>query len=219
MNFDDANLMRQTDESRQLIDRFLELGQQGTVGVKQDVSAALFQIADHARQRLDHHRLSDAVQYNSSDARNLVDDAGEELPTHVGRRLEILKGARASLTQQIAAIGGLEVEADRLLLRARPALVADGFEVAAWIGVSASAGCHVDLRALWHRRTSGRCRRARLGQDRHRYTSRRGRIWPFSDLTIKGARFPGSRRAMSSGETLDGTHETASKLLLIGAPL
>ena len=48
---------------------------------------------------------------------HLVDDLREQLPAHVGRRLELLVGARAGRAQQIAAVGRLEIEADRRRLR------------------------------------------------------------------------------------------------------
>ena len=49
------------------------------------------------------------------DARNLgvlIDDAGKQLPRHVRLGLQLFKGARAGGTQQVAAIGRLQIEAD-----------------------------------------------------------------------------------------------------------
>src|SRR5262249_54950459 len=45
---------------------------------------------------------------------NLIDDRDEQLPAHVGGRLELGVGARAGGAQEIAAIGGLEIDANRL---------------------------------------------------------------------------------------------------------
>ena len=63
--------------------------------------------------------------------RNLIDDRGEQLPAHVGRRLELLIGARTGGAEQIAAVGGLQIEADRLVLR-HIAVGPDAFEIAPW---------------------------------------------------------------------------------------
>ena len=92
-------------------------GEHGAVGVEQHVGAAVLQVADHARQVLHQHRLADAVQDHARDVGHLVDDAREQLPAHVGLRLEVRVGARAGGAQQVAAVGGLQVEADRI---ARP---------------------------------------------------------------------------------------------------
>ena len=37
---------------------------------------------------LHQHRLADAVQHHAGDVGHLIDDAREQLPAHVGRRLE-----------------------------------------------------------------------------------------------------------------------------------
>ena len=66
-----------------------------------------------SRQVLHQHRLADAVQHDAGDVRNLIDDAGEQLPAHIGRRLQFLERARAGLAQQVAAVGDLQIEADR----------------------------------------------------------------------------------------------------------
>jgi hypothetical protein len=73
------------------------------------------------------------VQYDPPYARKLVDDPREQLPAHVGGRLQIFKGARAGFAQQIAAIGRLDIETDRFLLGNLAACVADGFEIAPWV--------------------------------------------------------------------------------------
>ncbi len=59
------------------------LGEQGAVGVEEDVDIAIFEIADHLRQVFDEHRFADSVKYGALEARGLVDDAGEEFPGHV----------------------------------------------------------------------------------------------------------------------------------------
>ena len=46
----------------------------------------------------------------------LIDQRGEELPRHVGLGLELLVGAGAGGAEEIAAVGGFEVEADGLVL-------------------------------------------------------------------------------------------------------
>src|SRR5215475_7671068 len=66
----------------------------GTVGVEEHVGAACLEIANHARQRLHEHGLTDAVQDHAGNVRYLVDDAREELPAHVSGRLEIGVGTR-----------------------------------------------------------------------------------------------------------------------------
>src|SRR6202034_2441216 len=65
------------------------------VGVEQNIGAAIFQIAHHARQMLDQHGLADAVQHGALQVRYLIDNRGKQLPAHIGRRLELLIGARA----------------------------------------------------------------------------------------------------------------------------
>ena len=59
------------------------------------------------------HRLADAVQHDAADIRYLIDDAGEQRPAHVGGRFQFLEGARAGLAQQVAAVGDLQIQADR----------------------------------------------------------------------------------------------------------
>src|SRR5690242_21856710 len=49
--------------------------------------------------------------------RNLIDDRGEQLPTHIGRGFKLLVGARTRRAQQIAAVGRFQIEANRILLR------------------------------------------------------------------------------------------------------
>ena len=55
---------------------------------------------------------------------------GEQLPAHVGRRLELGIGARAGRAQEIAAVGGLEIDADRQPLRLLAAPGIDALEIA-----------------------------------------------------------------------------------------
>ena len=86
--------------------------QHRAVGVEEHVGAALLQIAHHARQLLHQHRLADAVQHDARDVGHLVDDAGEQLPAQVRLGLEVGIGARAGGAEQIAAVGGLQVEAN-----------------------------------------------------------------------------------------------------------
>ena len=86
------------------------------VGIEQNIGAAILQVPHHARQMLDQHRLADAMQHGALQLRNLIDDRGEQFPAHVGGRLELLIGARASRAQEIAAVGRLQIKADRLVL-------------------------------------------------------------------------------------------------------
>src|SRR5579864_6430687 len=48
--------------------------------------------------------------------RDLVDDRGEQRPAHVGGRLQLRVGARTGRAEKIAAVGRLQIEADRLVL-------------------------------------------------------------------------------------------------------
>src|SRR5262249_15532250 len=59
------------------------------------------------------HRFADTMQHRAFDVGQLVDDLAKQIPAHVGWRLELLIGARAGRAQKIAAICGLEVDADR----------------------------------------------------------------------------------------------------------
>ncbi len=93
--------------------------ERGAVGVEQHVDAALLQVAHPARQIPHQHRLADAVQHHARDVGHLADDAGEQLPAHVRLRLQIGVGARAGGAEQVAAVGGLQVEADRIGRRRR----------------------------------------------------------------------------------------------------
>jgi hypothetical protein len=138
------------------------LGQQSAVGVEQHVGAAVFQIAHHAGQRLDHHRLADAMQNDARYVRKLVDDTSEQLPAHIGGRLEIFEGARAGFAQQIAAIGRLDVKANRLLLGNLAARVADGFEIAPRVGSRLRSHWHAVLLTFCWKQFAGRYRRRRV---------------------------------------------------------
>ena len=89
----------------------------GAVGIEQNVGAAILQVAHHLRQVLHQHRLADAMHHRAFEMRDLVDDRGEQRPAHVGRRLELGIGARTGRAQEIAAVGGLEIDADRQPLR------------------------------------------------------------------------------------------------------
>ncbi len=109
------------------------LVEHGAVGIEQHVGAALLEIAHHAREALDQHRLADAVQDRALEVGNLIDDRGEQLPAHVGGRLELLVGARARRAQQVAAVGRLQIDTDRKPFRAIGARLADALEIAAGI--------------------------------------------------------------------------------------
>jgi hypothetical protein len=63
-------------------------GQQRAVGVEQHIGAAVLEVADLARQVLHQHRLADAVQHHPGDVGHLVDDARDQLPARVRRRLQ-----------------------------------------------------------------------------------------------------------------------------------
>ncbi len=102
----------------------------GAVGVEQHVGAAILQIAHHLRQVLHQHRLADAVQHRAFELRDLVDDGREQRPAHVRRRLELGIGARAGRAQEIAAVGRLEIDADRQPFRLLAAPGIDALEIA-----------------------------------------------------------------------------------------
>ena len=59
------------------------LGEQGSIGVEEDVDGAVFEITDHLGQVFDEHWLADSVEHRALEAGGLVDDAGEEFPGHV----------------------------------------------------------------------------------------------------------------------------------------
>ena len=93
--------------------------QQRAVGVKQDVGAAVLEIAHHPGKVLHQHGLADAMQHRTLGLRNLIHDAGEQIPAHVGRRLQVGVGARAGRAKQVAAVRGLKIQADRRTLGSR----------------------------------------------------------------------------------------------------
>ena len=68
------------------------------------------------------------MQDDAIDVRQLIDNAGEQFPAHVGRRLELLVGAGTGGAQQVAPIGCLEIKANRLLGGIGP-LCANFFEI------------------------------------------------------------------------------------------
>jgi hypothetical protein len=105
--------------------------EQRAVGVEQHIDATILEVTDHPRQVFDHHRLADAMEDRARQTRQLIDDRGEQLPAHIGGRFERLESARTGFAQQIAAIGDLEVDADRRRLGNARSLLADGLEIAA----------------------------------------------------------------------------------------
>ena len=119
-------------------------GQHGAVGVEQHVGAARLEVADHARQLFHEHRLAHPVQHHAGDVGHLVDDAREQLPAHVRLRLEVGIGARAGGAEQVAAVGRLQVEADRIVHRHGRARVGDAVVVAARIDGRAGGGVRLD---------------------------------------------------------------------------
>jgi hypothetical protein len=74
-----------------------------------------------------------AVHNDARDIGDLVDDPGKQLPAHVGWRLELLERARAGLAEQVAAIGNLEIEANRRLFGDARAIGSDLLEVSTWV--------------------------------------------------------------------------------------
>ena len=115
-------------------------GEDGAVGVEQHVGATRLEIAHHAGQLFDQHGLAHAMQNNASDVWHLVDDAGEQLPAHVGLGLEIGIGARTSGAEQVAAVGGFQIQAHRLAGGRRSDGVVDGIVVAAWVNQRRASG-------------------------------------------------------------------------------
>ena len=114
------------------------LVEHGAVGIEQHIGAAILEVAHHARQIFHQHGFADAVQYRAMQARNLIDDRGEQLPAHVGRRLELRVGARAGRAQKIAAVGRFQIKADRLML-GHVAAGIDALEVA--LGIDSPLCC------------------------------------------------------------------------------
>ena len=106
-------------------------GEQRSVGVEEDVDVAVLEILDALGEVFDQHGLADAVEDDARNIRILVDERGEELPRHVGLGLELLVGAGAGGAEEIAAVGGLEVEADGLVLGDGVQLLFGLLEVAA----------------------------------------------------------------------------------------
>jgi len=89
------------------------LAEDRSIGVEQDVNAAILEVPDHSRQVCDQHWFADAMQDCPRKAGDLVDNRREEVPAHVGWRLELLVGARASGAQEIAAVCHFQIKADR----------------------------------------------------------------------------------------------------------
>jgi hypothetical protein len=87
-------------------------GQKRTVSIEQHADAPLLKVADHTRQFAHQHRIANAVQRHPPDIGHLRDDRCEEVPANISRRFQRLEGPRASLGQQVAAIGHLQIEAD-----------------------------------------------------------------------------------------------------------
>ena len=119
------------------------LVQHRAVGVEQHVGAAVLQIADHPRQVLHQHRLADPMQHGARQFGHLIDDAREQLPRHVGRRLELRISARTGGAQQVAAVGHLQVEADRGPVGDAAFSPCAGFEIAARVDGFGSGGATV----------------------------------------------------------------------------
>ena len=71
------------------------------------------------------------MQHDPRHVRHLIDDAGEQLPAHVGRRFQILERAWTGLAQQVAAIGHFQVQADRRCFGNVVPLRGNRFKVAA----------------------------------------------------------------------------------------
>src|SRR5208337_265627 len=67
----------------------LLLAHQRAVRIEQHINTALLQEPHHLRQLDHHHGLADTVENHPLDFRKLIDDAGEQLPAHVRRRLEL----------------------------------------------------------------------------------------------------------------------------------
>ena len=106
------------------------------------------------------------MQNNPRYARKLVDDPSKQLPAHIGWPLEIFERARAGFAQQVAAIGRLDVKADRLLLGNLAARVADGFEIAPRVGSRLRGQWHAVLRILFWKWFARQYRRRRVSQSR-----------------------------------------------------
>ena len=102
-------------------------GEQGSVGVEEDVDVAVLEVGDALGEVFDEHGLADAVEDDARDIGILVDERGEELPRHVGLGFELLVGAGAGGAEKIAAVGGLEVEADGLVLGDGVRVASSGF--------------------------------------------------------------------------------------------
>src|SRR5207248_8306258 len=69
--------------------------------------------------------ISDTVEHDARDARELIDDMGEQFPAHIRGRLQRLEGAWTGRAEQVAAVGRFEIEAHRLDFGDRAALGRD----------------------------------------------------------------------------------------------
>ena len=70
------------------------------------------------------------MQHDPRDARELVDDRGEQLPAHIPRRLEVFESARAGGAEQVAAVRRLQIEADGIFIDRRAQPVGGPLEIA-----------------------------------------------------------------------------------------
>src|SRR5215472_4122707 len=98
-----------------------------------------------------HQRLADAVQHHSCDVRILIHDGAEQLEAHVDGWFEFLERPRTCSARQIAAVGGLEVEANRVAMRDVGALRVRSLEISARVdGLLAVAGLAHSRSGLSH---------------------------------------------------------------------
>ena len=96
------------------------------------------------------------MQHRAHEIGNLVDNRREQVPAQVGRRLELLIGARTGRAQEIAAVGHFQIKADRRTPGDLGALVRDRLMVAARIDGRGSAWhftgtthCDAFVAAVW----------------------------------------------------------------------
>src|SRR5262249_9157089 len=93
--------------------------------------------------------VADAVQHHASDIGVLMDDRPEQVETYVCRWFELLESARARRARQIAAVGRLQIQADRIGRRGLVPLTPDRLEIAAWVDLLFLDACaHAGLRAV-----------------------------------------------------------------------
>src|ERR1700729_3100971 len=107
----DAKLVQASFDQSTTID----FGEQSPIRVEEDVDISVLKMLDTLCEILDQHRFADAVKNDTSNIRILPDERGKELPRHVGFGFELFIGPGTSRAEEITAVRGFEVKADRFV--------------------------------------------------------------------------------------------------------